>query len=70
VSLQIPFEGVITRVRRCNWRLRSVSEPRETFRGCDQASFEMHFEAVVDGVCRCTWQLRLSELKDTLRGRD
>jgi hypothetical protein len=31
---------------------------------------EMHFEAVVERVWRCNWKPRLSELRDTLRGRD
>jgi len=30
----------------------------------------MHFEAVIKQVSRCNWRLRLSELRDTLRGRD
>ena len=31
---------------------------------------EMHFEAVIERVWRCNWGPRLSELRDTLRGRD
>jgi hypothetical protein len=31
---------------------------------------EMHFEAVIERVWRCNWRQRLSELRDTLRGRD
>jgi len=30
----------------------------------------MHFEAVIERVWRCNWRPRLSELRDTLRGRD
>jgi len=31
---------------------------------------EMHFEAVIELVWTCNWRPRLSELRDTLRGRD
>jgi hypothetical protein len=31
---------------------------------------EMHLEAMIDRVWRCNWKPRLSELRDTLRGRD
>ena len=31
---------------------------------------EMHFEAVIEPVWRCNWRPRLSELRDTFRGRD
>jgi len=31
---------------------------------------EMHFEAVIERVWRCNWRPRLSELRDTLGGRD
>jgi len=30
----------------------------------------MHFEAMIERVWRCNWRLRLSELRDTLGGRD
>jgi len=31
---------------------------------------EMHFEAVIERLWRCNWRWRLSELRDTLGGRD
>jgi hypothetical protein len=31
---------------------------------------EMYFEAVIKRVWRCNWRQRLSELRDTLGGRD
>ena len=31
---------------------------------------EVHFGAVIERVWRCSWRLRLSELRDTLGGRD
>jgi len=31
---------------------------------------EMHLEAVIERVWRCTWRPRLSELRDSLGGRD
>ena len=31
---------------------------------------EIHFEAVIERVWRCNWRPRLSELTDTLGGRD
>jgi len=30
----------------------------------------MHFEAVIEHVWRCNWRPGLSELRDTLGGRD
>jgi len=30
----------------------------------------MHFDAVIERVWRCNWRPRLSELRDTLGGRD
>jgi len=31
---------------------------------------KMHLKAVIERVRRCTWRPGLSELRDTLRGRD
>jgi hypothetical protein len=39
-------------------------ELRDTLRGRDRASLEMHWEAVIERVWRCTWRPRLSEFGD------
>ena len=56
-SLTMYLDAVITRIRRCIWRPGS-SEPRDTLRGHDRASW------------RCNWRPRLSELRDALGSHD
>jgi hypothetical protein len=43
---------------------------RDALGGRDQTNLEMYWEAVIKQVWRCTWRPRLSELRDTLGGRD
>jgi hypothetical protein len=47
VNSEMHFEAVIERVWSCNWRLR-LSELRDTLRGGDRASLEMHLEAGIE----------------------
>jgi len=47
VNSEMHFEAVIERVWRCNWRPR-LSELRDTLRGRDRASLEMHLEAEIE----------------------
>jgi len=47
VNSEMHFEAVIERVWRCNWKLR-FSELRDTLRGRDRASLEMHLEAKIE----------------------
>jgi len=52
-SLEMLFDAVIKRGRRCNWR-PGLSELRDALGGRDGASLEMHLEAVIERVSRCT----------------
>jgi len=63
------LQAVLEWKSRCAWRWR-WSELRDTFRGRDQASLEMHLEAVIERVWRYTWRPWSSEFVDALRGHD
>ena len=46
-SLEMDFEAVIERGRKCNWRLRLI-ERRDSLGGCDLASLDMLLEAEIE----------------------
>jgi hypothetical protein len=53
-----------TGCRRCLRAIRGAPE------NDNQVNSEIHSEALIDRVWRCNWRSKLSELRDTLGGRD
>jgi len=77
VSIKLPIytRWIWTGCSRClsnsrrAWKWRS-SELRDTLRGRDWASLEMHLEAEIDCICTDTWRPWSSELGDALQDSD
>ena len=63
------LQAVLERNSRCAWKWQS-SELRDTLRGHDRASLEMHFEVVIERIWRYTWRPWSSELRDAPRDCD
>jgi len=63
------LQAVLESNSRCAWKWGST-ELRDTLRGHDQVSLEMHLEAVIVCIWRYSWKTWPSELTDALRDRD
>jgi len=75
------LQAVLGSNSRCPWKWRS-SELRDTLRGRDRVSLEMHFggrdrasleihlEATIERVWRCNWRAWSSDFGDELGGRN